>query len=44
MKQEIFQGTYGLPDAPLAMPKQSLERNFSLRDMVRSMFLVWQRR
>lgn len=44
MKHQEFPMGGGLPDAPLAMPKQRLERDLSLMDMLRSVFLVWQRR
>jgi hypothetical protein len=33
----------GLPDAPLAMPKQQLERRVSLFSALRSMFFSRQR-
>jgi len=44
MKREMFEFPRGLPDAPLAMPKQALERHLSLRDVLRSMFFAWPRR
>jgi hypothetical protein len=44
MKYQEFPAGRGLPDAPLAMPKQSLERDRSLIDVLFGMFLSWQRR
>ncbi|MBD8064161.1 hypothetical protein IC608_01550 [Devosia sp. PTR5] len=43
MKRETFEHFQGLPDAPLAMPKQSLERQSVLFDFFRSVFLPWPR-
>jgi hypothetical protein len=44
MKHQEFVLYQGLPDAPLPMPKQVLERQrVSLIDLLRSMLLVWQR-
>jgi hypothetical protein len=43
MKHTDFSFPQGLPDAPLHMPKQTLERQRSLVDMLRSVFLIWQR-
>jgi hypothetical protein len=44
MKHQDFSLYQGLPDAPLPMPKQTLERQRgSIFDLLRSMLLVWQR-
>lgn len=44
MKRDDFPFRGGLPDAPLSMPKQALERDRNFLDILRSVFLVWQRR
>lgn len=43
MKHQPFQPMDGLPDAPLAMPKQTLERAPALGHILRAFLFVWQR-
>lgn len=43
MKHQNFQPMDGLPNAPLAMPKQTLERGPALGHFLRAFLLVWQR-
>jgi hypothetical protein len=43
MKHQTFQPLDGLPNAPLAMPKQTLERGPALGHFLRAFLLVWQR-
>lgn len=43
MKQHSFSSNFGLPDAPMAMPKQRLERDRSLVHVLVDLFLGRQR-
>lgn len=43
MKHQSFQPLDGLPNAPLAMPKQKLEREAPFGAFFRAFLLVWQR-
>ena len=43
MKHQSFGPFDGLPNAPLAMPKQTLERPQVLGGFLRVFLLVWQR-
>lgn len=43
MKHQPFQPLDGLPDAPLHMPKQTLERPIAFGAFFRAFLLVWQR-
>ena len=43
MKHQSFQPFDGLPNAPMAMPKQTLERPQMLGGFFRAFLLVWQR-
>jgi hypothetical protein len=43
LKHQPFQPIDGLPDAPLAMPKQTLERAPAFGSIIRAFLLVWQR-
>jgi len=43
MKHQSFQPLDGLPDAPLPMPKQTLERPLAIGALLRAFFLVWQK-
>lgn len=43
MKHQNFQPMDGLPDAPLHMPKQTLERQRAFVPFFRAFLLVWQR-
>lgn len=38
MKQHVLTPNFGLPDAPMAMPKQRLERDRSMVDVLRDLF------
>lgn len=44
MKHEEFSGARGLPHAPLAMPRQTLQRDYSWMSMLFASLLVWRRR
>lgn len=43
MKHQHFQPLDGLPNAPLSMPKQTLERPAAFGSFWRAFLLVWQR-
>lgn len=43
MKHQPFQPIDGLPNAPLAMPKQTLERAPAFAGFFRAFLFVWQR-
>ncbi len=43
MKHQPFQPIDGLPNAPLAMPKQTLERGPAFGGFFKAFMLVWQR-
>jgi hypothetical protein len=43
MKHQSFQPLDGLPNAPLPMPKQTLERPRAFGPLFRAFLLVWQR-
>lgn len=44
MKHQQFPFGHGLPDAPMAMPKQVLERDRTLLDLLVQALFPWQRR